>query len=171
MIFEKYYSEIEKVNFENYNIDDKHNLFVLENLEKLIRIFNKSKINFIISGNIAWIFLYKKMYRNIGDIDIVIPDTDIHKIMDIIYLNKYELIFKNYTKCNPIVLFKNNICINIFKNYFFSKQNCEDKNSFFFKKFENFNLKFFRHMKVKRYPLEKMPKKVLDDLRFFEKYT
>jgi hypothetical protein len=115
------YDNITKVKFKNYIIDNKRNKQIIDQLNVFAAKCFKKNIYFFITGSLSTILFYKKMFRNIQDIDLFINCNNFECIDEIIsILNKmgYELIrgtVDNF-KQNRVLYASNNIenCIDNF---------------------------------------------------------
>lgn len=78
------YNSIEKIQFKNYKIDDIHNMEVIKQFQEFADTCFASNKYFIVTGSIAMLMNFNKIYRDIKDIDIFFKYQDFDRIYDII---------------------------------------------------------------------------------------
>jgi len=94
MFLDKYKS-CNKITFKQYKIDDSRNLFLLEELHKIIVDFHRMGETLILTGSIALFLKYNKIYRTFKDIDLLIKNSKTEKIKYLNYFNKKYLLSFN----------------------------------------------------------------------------
>jgi len=89
------YDNIEKIKFKNYIIDNNYNKQIIDQFNIFATECFKKNIYFFVTGSLATALFYKKMFRNIQDVDLIINCNNFECMDEIVsILNKmgYELI-------------------------------------------------------------------------------
>jgi hypothetical protein len=94
------YDKIEKIYFLNKEIDDDFNIKVIKTFEKLYLQTIKYKIDFVLTGGLGAVLYYKKIYRKIEDIDLIINEKDIREWFKI-FQNNYDFCYENHYELSP----------------------------------------------------------------------
>lgn len=94
------YSKIEKIKFHNQEIDHNFNINIFKTFEKLYHKAKEKNLDFILSGGLGSCLLYKKIYRTIKDIDILIMPRDVTKWFEI-FVQGYDFCFEEHYVNNP----------------------------------------------------------------------
>jgi hypothetical protein len=101
-----YYNSFEIASYQNYQINHKHNFFLFNELCKLENLFSKNNIRFVITGSLSLVLHYKKIYRKINDLDIIINNRDIFLCLSLLR-NSFNIISDNDLGKNIIDFRKN----------------------------------------------------------------
>jgi hypothetical protein len=98
-----YYTNVEKIQFKNYEVNDKVNLELLFLIEDLYNRFKSKKIEVIFTGSWAFIFHFQKIYRTLKDIDLIVLKENyvnlLHNLLDFEYI--YPENPENFFSCFP----------------------------------------------------------------------
>lgn len=183
MNFENFYKNVEKIKYLNYEIDDSWNLFILSKFQHFLDLSLKYKLNLSVTGTIACIFHTNKLFRTIGDIDLILDYQDFQNWIEIFNQENYKLLCYNVNpeKFDMIKFIKDSINQKkplTLKNYdnnstvdlIFDKS-VEDK--FFFKTINNYKIIYrlaykYRNIKNNKYLYNR--KKDFDDIDFYYKF-
>jgi len=94
------YSKIEKIKFHSEDIDHDFNIRIFNTFEKLYHKAKEKNLDFIITGGLGSCLLYKKIYRTITDIDILIIPGDIRRWFEV-FIQGYDFCFEDSYTDNP----------------------------------------------------------------------
>ena len=170
------YDKIEKIHFLNKDFDHDFNIKVLKTFENLFLKTLELKIDFVVTGGFGSLLYYKKIYRKIEDIDLLINRQDIEKWF-LLFKDNYDFCYEEFYEFYPAqrlkdffnkkvesLIFKDNehqVKIEIITRPCFDYKEVEFNNYFFKVAFPNFS--YENKLKFKR------PKDV-EDWKFFNKY-
>jgi hypothetical protein len=94
------YSKIEKINFRGENIDHDFNVKILKSFEKIYTKAQEKNLHMTVTGGLGSCLLYKKIYRTIKDIDLLIIPREITKWFEI-FIDGYDFCFEEEYARNP----------------------------------------------------------------------
>lgn len=81
----KFYQEnVGQIKYKNYIINNKKNKIVFDILYKLLLLSEANNLSYYLSGSISSLFQFKKIYRTVKDIDLIIKKEDLTKWVDLI---------------------------------------------------------------------------------------
>ena len=78
------YDSIEKIKFKNYELNDNYNIELINQFQEFAETCFKKNKYFIITGSIAMLMNFNKIYRDLKDIDVFFKYKDFDLIYDII---------------------------------------------------------------------------------------
>jgi hypothetical protein len=161
--YNKYF---EKVRYKNYQINDEHNLKMLETLDIFNKILSDNNINYILVGSLCLSILSHKIIRTWGDLDVIVEDSVLFKIKDLFKkkATEWELI-TSHMKLTGLFNLKTNIKVE-FVNYAKIKNNYQEKY------INNIKLKlsFPYNIFIAKFLRFNYNKKDLDDFKFFRDF-
>jgi hypothetical protein len=96
------YNKIEKIPYLNSKIDHEFNLRLIKAFEKLYFKILDEKIEFILTGGLGSCLYYKKIYRTLLDIDLLIEDKDLGKWYRVFKEGAYNFCYEDHYKQNPV---------------------------------------------------------------------
>lgn len=85
-IFKYYQQNISHIQYKNYSINKRKNEIVLNILYKLLTIAKEKQLSYFLSGSLSSMFQFKKIYRTIKDIDLIINKEDLMQWIKLILL-------------------------------------------------------------------------------------
>jgi hypothetical protein len=184
MSFENFYKNIEKIKYLDYEIDDNFNLLILNKFKYFLDLSLEYKLNLSVLGTIACIFHTNKLYRTIGDIDLILDYQDLKKWMKIFNQENYQLsYYGNPLEFNAKKIMKD--LINAEKPQFTLKKNISDninidaifprtfKEKYFFKKIGNYKISYRlpkKYIDISNSEFFYNRKKDFDDINFYGKF-
>jgi hypothetical protein len=71
-----YYLSSTKISYKDYNIDDKINICIIEDLQKLTVTFKKRGLPFVVTGSLSLFIHHNIVYRTFKDIDLIIKNKN-----------------------------------------------------------------------------------------------
>jgi len=78
------YDSIEKIKFKDYELNDNNNIEIINKVNEFAKICFSKNVYFILTGSIAMLLNFNKIYRDIKDIDIFFKYDNFDLIYDII---------------------------------------------------------------------------------------
>lgn len=94
------YYKIKKINFRGESIDHDFNVKILKSFEKIYTKAQEKNLYMTVTGGLGSCLLYKKIYRTIKDIDLLIIPRDINKWFEI-FIDGYDFCFEEEYTRNP----------------------------------------------------------------------
>jgi len=76
-ILQYYQQNIHHIKYKNYIINNKKNIIVLNILYKLLTFAQEKKLSCFLSGSLSSMFQFKKIYRTIKDVDLIIKKEEL----------------------------------------------------------------------------------------------
>ena len=94
-ILEFYDKEVQKFKYKHYIIDEYRHQILFDILYRLIKDANENNLKYFLTGSVSSMFQFKKLYKTIKDIDLIIKKEDLPKWLNIIRSidNGYYLFF------------------------------------------------------------------------------
>lgn len=78
------YNSIEKIQFKDYQINNAHNIEIINQLQEFAEKCFENNVYFVLNGSMGMKFNFNKMYRDIKDIDLLFKYKEFDRIYDII---------------------------------------------------------------------------------------
>jgi hypothetical protein len=96
------YENCEKINFNQFEINDDNNRLILNKLSELILDFDSLNETITVVGGIGLFLKYNKIYRSFKDVDLLIPNNVKTKLKYLNYFNNKLLVRKNGAKFDSL---------------------------------------------------------------------
>lgn len=147
-----YLQNLQKIQYKDYKIYNEYNFLLLNSLKEIHELSIKNNLNFIVTGSFALLFHTNKIYRTIGDVDIIVHINELSKWLqllknyyDFLFIGEVKEFFQYCLKNKMLLPFKNkqnNIKLEI--STFYPTKNIYDI------QIDNLNFKYFLPLKLKK---------------------
>ena len=104
MEFDNLHKDIKYIEYSNYEIDNNHNVNILNELKYVMSCAHENNLDVIVTGAISCVIHTSKIFRTISDIDIIVSKKDIKQWFKLLS-DRYDYLYHRDLK--PLHFLKN----------------------------------------------------------------